>query len=127
MAGELRKAGLGKVVSVPRTHSVWVGINHALEMFPTLAFRSPQCDDGLHALACYRTKTVTDGAVTSDEPVHDFSSHTADAFRTMAEAHRAGLLQFKHATPAPTAADWWKPAFKEKRRGLKPMRVSAGF
>jgi hypothetical protein len=50
LATELHKAGLLGTVVVPRTHSVWVGINHVLEMFPALAFRSPQCDDGLAAL-----------------------------------------------------------------------------
>jgi hypothetical protein len=127
VVGELRKLlPPSSVITVPRTHSVWVGINHALEMFPTLAFRSPQCDDGLHSLACYRTRRENEGAAISEEPVHDFASHAADAFRTMAEVHRAGLLQFKHVTATPKP-DWWKPAFKEKRRGLKPMRVSAGF
>jgi hypothetical protein len=119
VVGELRKAGLPNVVTVPRTHSVWVGINQALELFPAIAFRSPQCDAALTALAAYRTRRQGDGALSSDEPVHNWASHSADAFRTMAEAHRAGLVQFKHIT---AQVGWDEP--KAKRRGLKPMRVA---
>lgn len=126
VVGELRKLfPPGSVVCVPRTHSVWVGINHGLELFPALAFRSPQCDDGLTALAAYRTRREGEGALTTDEPIHDWASHTADAFRTMVEAHRAGFVSFKHTTAEPKPG-WYVPdgGLKHKRRGLKPMRVS---
>lgn len=123
LLGELAKLlPSGSLVPVPRTHSVWVGINHALELFPAISFRSPQCDDGLAALSCYRTRRQGEGALTTDEPVHDWASHTADGFRMMAEAHRAGLVAFKHTSAAP-APDWYAPG-RERRRGLKPMRVS---
>jgi hypothetical protein len=120
VAGELRNAGLPNVVTVPRTHSVWVGINHMLELFPALSFRSPQCDDGVSALSCYRTKTEGEGALSVNEPIHDWASHTADAIRTMAEAHRAGMVAFRHTT-AEVKANWYG---KAPRRGLKAMRVS---
>jgi hypothetical protein len=122
---EIAKAGLpgNSLSTIPRTASVWIGINHALELFPALAFRSPQCDDGLAALSCYRTKREGEGALTTDEPVHDWASHTADAFRMMAESHRAGLVQFKHTTAEPKP-DWYGMQ-KRKRRGMVTMRVSA--
>lgn len=121
---ELGKAGLpsGSLVPIPRTASVWIGINHALELFPALSFRSPSCDDGLAALAAYRTRREGEGALTTDEPVHDWSSHTADAFRMMAEAHRAGMVAFKHTTAEPKP-DWYGMQARVKR-GLKPQRVS---
>jgi phage terminase large subunit len=119
---ELVKAGLPSpsISVVPRTHSVWVGINHALELFPALAFRSPQCDEALAVLAGYRRKVEGEGALSKDEPIHDFTSHTADAFRMMAEAHRAGMVAFRHTT-AEVKPSWYG---KAPRRGLKAMRVS---
>lgn len=124
VASELRKLfPSGSVVTVPRTHSVWVGINHALQMFPALSFRSPQCDDGLAALSSYRTRTNTDGAIATDEPVHDWASHTADALRVMAEAHRTGLVAFKHTVAEPRP-DWYRLG-PPKRRGMVGMRVTA--
>lgn len=121
-AAELVKAGIPapSVMIVPRTASVWIGINHALELFPALAFRSPQCDEALAVLASYRRKIEGEGALTRDEPIHDYTSHTADAFRMMAEAHRAGFVKFRHTTAEPRP-DWYgRPA----QRRIKPMRVS---
>jgi len=121
LAAELGKAGLTNIVTVPRTHSVWIGINHLLEMFPALSFRVPQCDGGLDGLAAYRTRRQGEGAQSTNEPIHDWSSHIADALRVMAEAHHAGLVSFKHTAAAPDP-EWYGAA--RKRRGLKPMRVS---
>jgi hypothetical protein len=85
-----------------------VGINHGLEMFGALSFRSPQCDDGLDALGCYRTRPPKPESIVAEDPIHDWSSHTADAMRTMFEAHRAGMISFKHTT-AEARPDWYQP------------------
>jgi hypothetical protein len=124
LADELRRAGLTGLVTVPRTNSPWLGINQALQLFPSFVFRSPQCDELLDVLACYRTKR--DGALSTDEPQHDFSSHTADSVRTLAEAHRAGLISFKHASAAVTSRHFQVPGkeFARKRMGCKPQRIS---
>lgn len=115
---------LSHCVAVPKTHDVWYGINHTLEMFSALSFRSPHCDEALSVLALYRTRREGEGALSRDEPVHDFASHTADALRTMGEAHRAGLLAFKH-TNAEVRKDWYAPGgVMRKRMGCRPMRVS---
>lgn len=121
---ELARAGLpaSTLVPVPRTHSVWLGINHALEMFPALAFRAPHCDAGLDALMAYRTRPQGEGPQQVDEPIHDWSSHPADAFRLMAEAHRAGLIAFKHTAAEPKPE--WYGNDARKRRGMKEVRVS---
>jgi hypothetical protein len=121
LANELTKAGLKNLSVVPRTHSVWVGINHLLELFPSLSFRSPQCDDGLTALSADRTKRQGEGALTTDEPVHDWASHPADAMRVMAEGHRAGMWSFRHTT-AEVKSEWYNRP--EKKRGMKAQRVS---
>lgn len=111
------------LATIPRTASVWIGINHALELFPALSFRSPQCDDGLTALSAYRKRVDGEGALQTDVPIHDWASHTGDAFRMMAEAHRAGLVSFKFTT-AEVKPDWYDATFGRRRRTAKPMRVS---
>ena len=129
LLGELRSAGLGKLATVPRTHSVWVGINRLLQLFPALQFRNtPQVQDGLDALTCYRQREPGNagggnsggGASASSDPVHDWSSHTADALRTMAEAHQAGLFKFGGAGSSTRNAE----RTARRRKGMKPMRVS---
>jgi hypothetical protein len=109
------------VVTVPRCHTEWIGINHLLQMFNTLAFRStPEVLTALDTLACYHTRK---SGLQVGELVHDWSSHTADALRTMAEAHRAELFKFKHTTAQPRL-DWYDPDGKQKRKGIKARTVS---
>jgi phage terminase large subunit len=122
-ATELVRAGMpgGSVVTVPRTHDVWVGINHGLEMFNALSFRMPHCVDGLNALASYRTRRQGEGAAQTDLPIHDWASHPSDAARVMFEAHRSGMIKFKHTT-AEARSDWYDP-HRARRRGAKPIRM----
>jgi hypothetical protein len=54
-------------------------------------FRSPECDSGLTALEAYH-KAHDSPRLARNEPLHDWSSHAADAFRTPAEADMAGLI-----------------------------------
>lgn len=119
---DLKEAGLANVRVVPRTGDIWVGINHLKQIFTSLEFRSPECDLGLEALEAYHTKEEKDGTLSRDEPVHDWSSHTADALRTMAEAHAAGMFKFGHADVRGLPEDH---PFRSKRRGIKPIRVCA--
>lgn len=122
-AAELRQAGLANLVCVPRTASVWIGINHMLELMPSIVWRqTATVDKGIEALAAYRQHIEGVGALTRAEPVHDWASHPADAIRTMAEAHRAGLFRF--ASAAQPRPDEYRPGGGHARKGMKPRRVS---
>lgn len=92
-AAEIAAAGLANVTVLPATADIWVGINGLKGMFPALAFRLPHCEQGLEALEAYHTKEVERGKIISNQPVHDWSSHTADALRYMAEAVQAGAVK----------------------------------
>jgi len=94
---EIQAAGLAGVRTLPRTPDIWVGINGLKGLMPSLAFRTPHCDIGLAALEAYHTKEVEIGKIISNQPVHDWSSHTADSLRYMAEAFQLGWI--KIATP----------------------------
>lgn len=90
---ELNATGLAGVRVLPRTPDIWVGINGLKGLMPSLAFRTPHCDIGLAALEAYHTKEVEIGKIISNQPVHDYSSHTADALRYMAEAFQLGWIK----------------------------------
>lgn len=90
---ELMDAGLSNCRTVPRTHDEWIGINHLRQIMPRCTFRIPACERGLDGLAAYHYKRVSTGGIIKEDPVHDWSSHIADALRTMAEADMAGMLQ----------------------------------
>jgi len=60
------------------------GINAARMVFPNCWFDEDKCEEGLQALRHYRYRVV-DGHYSND-PVHDWASDGADAFRYMAIA-----------------------------------------
>lgn len=64
------------------------GINAARLVFPNTYFDEEECEEGLKALRHYRYKVI-DGQY-SPEPMHDWASHGADAFRYLALTIKAG-------------------------------------
>jgi hypothetical protein len=96
------EAGLTNVRVLPRTHDIWVGINHCLQIFPRFAFRLPACERGLDALANYAYKRASATGIVVNEPVHNWASHAADALRMIAEADMSGALKTGFAPRRPT-------------------------
>lgn len=92
-ATDLQQAGLANIKVVPRTTDIWIGINALKGLFPSLAFRTPQCEAGIAGLESYHTKEVEMGKIVSSDPVHDWSSHICDGLRTMAEAIKHGMVK----------------------------------
>lgn len=61
------------------------GIDAAREIFPNTYIDTERCADGLQALRHYRFEVLqNDKGELSKSPVHDWSSHAADAFRGFA-------------------------------------------
>lgn len=95
----LKTAGLNNVVAVPRQHSVWDGINLALDAFPRIHFNDSGCRSGLESLDAYHSKEERDGVTIKNVPVHDWASHGADSFSLSHQAIRAGLVVDRSAIP----------------------------
>lgn len=64
------------------------GINAARGVLGRCWFDQDRCADGLHALRHYRYAVGEDGRLTG-QPLHDWSSHAADAFRYLAVSLQA--------------------------------------
>jgi len=79
---------LGLAVRKIPSIKVSAGINLARTVFPSAFFDEEKCSDGLQALRHYRYDLVEDPVkkVFTKEPVHDWTSHAADAFRYTAIA-----------------------------------------
>jgi phage terminase large subunit len=103
-ADELASTGIGQVRVLPVTTDIWLGINALIGLFPTMVFRTPACEIGLDALGSYHTKEVDRGKIISSVPVHDWSSHTADALRYMAEALGSGMVKAPGITGRPESS-----------------------
>ena len=99
----LAAAGISAVRVVPRTPDIWRGINslrgilaHSWFHRDTLQQRvNPRGEkepSGLRCLEMYRTAPAGAGGTYRETPVHDASSHSADAARMFAEALSHGMV-----------------------------------
>ena len=73
-------------VLVPN-HKIMDGIASARVLFPRVWFDRDNCRDGMEALRQYRADYDEKTRAFKDAPKHDWSSHTADAFRYLAMAY----------------------------------------
>lgn len=79
--------GLGKMTISPEL-SIQDGIQAARLAFPRVWFDLVNCQDGIDALSLYQREYDEDKKCFRDKPRHDWTSHTADAFRYMCVAYR---------------------------------------
>ena len=109
---ELAALGFNNVTVVPRTKDIWHGINAVRDLLPNSYFHATHCDterkhegqtlpSGVGCLEGYHKNVSRNGIVIETNPVHDHYSHTADAARTLGDAHRLGLID-KNISPHTT-------------------------
>lgn len=72
----------GQTVDVVPLHSVLDGINATRRILPRCWFDEKRCERGLEALRQYRTEYDEKHKVFRRNPLHNWASHGADAFRT---------------------------------------------
>ena len=78
-----QKGVVVQVKIVPKM-SIYTGIMAARAIFPTCYFDTSRTDRGRFCLESYHYEENADYKTLSREPVHDWSSHAADAFRYFA-------------------------------------------
>jgi len=83
------------------------GIEAARTVFPKCWFDSEKTADGLQCLRHYRYERKDDGMTFTKEPLHDWSSHGADAFRYMAVSLSEDKPPVKLWTPPPATGQSW--------------------
>ena len=69
---------------VKRTSSVNTDIEMVRQILPLCEFDAVKCDDGIKALENYKKDWNEKAGMWRDKPLHDWSSHYADAFRYFA-------------------------------------------
>lgn len=80
--------GMGRNVHLLPPASVDDGINGVRQLLPRMWFDADRCRDGLEALRHYRTEFDEKAKVFKPRPLHDWSSHAADAMRYAAQGYR---------------------------------------
>lgn len=108
----LQDGGMKNIVIVPRTPDVWLGIGYARDVIPHCWFHKTNCDtprqhngeehpSGVACLEGYQLDVSATGNTLRELPKHDAFSHSADAFRTFAEAWRRNMIQPEASNAAP--------------------------
>jgi len=72
---------LGLKFNVGKRHEVMDGIEQVRSFLPTCYFSKDRCMRGIEALRQYRKKYDENNKVFLNHPLHDWTSHGADAFR----------------------------------------------
>ena len=92
---------LGRDPWVVPDHTLMDGINSARLLLPRCYFDRRKCADGIEALRQYRADFDEKAKTFKDKPRHDWTSHSADAFRYMAMAYKEIVPQ-----PPPKTVQW---------------------
>lgn len=98
---------LGRKPRLVPDHKLMDGINAVRKALPLCWFDENRTEYGLDALRQYRSEYDEDANVFDDKPLHDWSSHAADAFRYLAMAWR-------ELVPEPAPRDVMKQLLKPK-------------
>ena len=77
------------VPSIVANHQRPDGIDAARQTIPLCKFDAKRCKFGIEALKQYRAEYDEERKILSKEPLHDWTSHAADAFRYLSMAWRA--------------------------------------
>lgn len=72
---------------VPRTESLVSGINQTRGVIPACWFDEDKCADGIAALEAYRREWDERLGAFKHEPLHDWASNPADAYRQFAQGY----------------------------------------
>ena len=106
--------GLRPSVVVPQG-SVADGIQSVRTLFPRFVFDAEKCHDGLEALKAYRRAWNETRKDWENHPLHDWSSHGADALRTFASAYHEDTPAVV-MPPMPQGPPWAREAWWRQRR-----------
>lgn len=99
---------------VPRTENLVSAINQTRAVIPVSYFDEDKCADGIAALEAYRREFDEKLGAYKPEPLHDWASNPADAFRQFAQGYPEIYL-----TANPNKKSW-RDRLKKRRRG-SPM------
>jgi len=116
-------AGMGRNVHLLPAANVDDGINGVRQLLPRMWFDEARCSEGLEALRSYRTEYDDRTGTFKPRPLHDWSSHAADAMRYAAQGYRdLAVTKIKEvAKPAPGQV--LIPGIPEPDKGQKRTRL----
>ena len=113
---QMRDYGLRPVVLA--ANRILDGIAAARKTLPLCVFH-PNTEPGLQALEQYRREWDEDAKTFGQNPVHDWTSHAADAFRYLAMSWRTAPQEIEPPPPKLKPGQVLLPGAPEPRTGLR--------
>lgn len=117
-------AKLGIHFSAQPKLAVEDGIQAGRRLFPLSIFDGAKCEKGLDALKSYRREWNEKTQTWNPQPVHDWASHGADAWRTRGVAWTSGLTGEGSAF-ADTRFNVWRGPSEQTQADMKTQRSRA--
>lgn len=99
---------------VPRTENLVASINQTRGVLPACYFDEDKCADGIAALEAYRREWDEKLGAWKHEPLHDWASNPADAFRQFAQGYPEIYIQ-------PEKNQSWRQRLRARHRAKSPM------
>lgn len=117
----MRGLGINPIEVLPRETDVFAdGIQAVRRLLPRCIFDHAKCAPGIEALIQYSRKWDEEAKVFHNVAKHDWASHPADAFRTLA----MGLPSAYKAPPPATQVDRYRHRSRNRASQAKPSRWS---
>jgi len=110
MSGISRKTQLEQLglrpITVAQRVAIEDGINSARAILPKCYFDETKCERGIECLKQYQREWDERLKVFRQKPLHDWTSHGADAFRYLATTlePKTSAMDFRPSAPPPTAS-----------------------
>jgi hypothetical protein len=104
--GQLLALGLNQVDVIPRTKDVYADIQAVRSILPICRFNM-KSKLGYDALKAYRREFDEDRKCFKDTPLHDWTSHGADAFRMIPIIERTKVNARKDYEPVTWSGGGW--------------------
>ena len=103
---QLKKLGLTNVKVHPRTPNIYNGIQALRALLSTCWIDKANCKAGIEAVKHYRRDWDEKTNTYKTHPLHDWSSHGADALRLFAETFKIHKQRVARTTQATTGGVW---------------------
>ena len=84
--------------TVPRVSKKEIAIEMVRDLMPRVWFDEGRCEQGLQCLKNYRRKINKVTKQMTEKPVHDWASHGADAFMTLAQSEKNRAMDRRRPT-----------------------------
>ena len=103
---QLLRLGLNKINIIEKTNNIYSDIQAVREILPICYFDISKTKEGIEALKNYRREYDENRKCFRDIPLHDWASHSADAFRILPKIYKSMISKNIKRQPIKWKGEW---------------------